>query len=52
MWIKGQNESVLVNVNDICFYKVNKNAGLLNIPYLLWLIFASYLTLGVYILNS
>lgn len=25
MWIRSQNEIVLVNVNDICFYKVNKN---------------------------
>ena len=25
MWIRSQNERVLVNVNDICFYKVNKN---------------------------
>ena len=25
MWIRSQNKSVLVNVNDICFYKVNKN---------------------------
>lgn len=25
MWIRSQNESVLVNVNDICFYKMNKN---------------------------
>lgn len=43
---------ILVLIMIIRFYKVNKNAGLLNIPYLLWLIFASYLTLGVYILNS
>ena len=25
MWIRSQNESVLLNVNDICFYKFNKN---------------------------
>lgn len=24
MWIRSQNESVLVNVNDICIYKMNK----------------------------
>ena len=29
----------------------NKLAGLLQIPYLLWLIFAAYLNLAVYILN-
>ena len=33
------------------FYKCNKLAGLMNIPYLLWLLFASYLSLSVYLLN-
>ena len=33
------------------FYKKDKLAGLIQIPYLLWLIFASYLNLGIYILN-
>ena len=33
------------------FYKVNKLSGLINIPYLIWLIFAAYLSFGVYILN-
>ncbi|MEI3508353.1 MAG: TspO/MBR family protein [Bacilli bacterium] len=33
------------------FLKINKTAGLLQIPYLLWLIFAAYLNLGVYLLN-
>ena len=33
------------------FYKINKKAGLLNVPYILWLIFAAYLNLGVYLLN-
>ncbi len=36
----------------IKFYQKNKLAGLLQIPYLLWTIFATYLNLGVYILNS
>lgn len=35
----------------ICFYKENKTAGLLQIPYLIWLLFAAYLNLSVYILN-
>ena len=35
----------------IKFYQKNKLAGLLQIPYLLWTIFATYLNLGVYILN-
>lgn len=35
----------------IMFYRVNKTAGLLQIPYLLWLTFAAYLNLSAYILN-
>lgn len=35
----------------VVFYKRNKTAGLLQIPYLLWVLFASYLNLGVYLLN-
>ena len=42
---------ILVIPMLIDFYKKNKLAGLLQIPYLLWLIFAAYLNLGVYILN-
>lgn len=33
------------------FYKINKAAGLLQIPYLLWLIFASVLSFSVYLMN-
>ena len=33
------------------FYGKNKVAGLLQIPYLLWLIFASILNLSIYLLN-
>ena len=33
------------------FYKLNKLSGLINIPYLIWLIFAAYLSFGIYILN-
>ena len=29
------------------FYKLNKLSGLINIPYLIWLIFAAYLSFGV-----
>lgn len=36
----------------IKFYKVNKTAGLLQIPYLLWLIFALYLNFSIYLLNK
>lgn len=33
------------------FYNKNKISGLLQIPYILWVIFAAYLNLGFYILN-
>ena len=33
------------------FYKVNKTAAYLQIPYLLWLTFAAYLNWNIYLLN-
>ena len=33
------------------FYRINKVSGYLNIPYLIWLIFASVLNLSIYFLN-
>lgn len=33
------------------FYQLDKRAAYLNIPYLLWLIFAGYLNFSVYLLN-
>ena len=36
----------------ISFGRVNKAAGLLQIPYILWLLFAGYLNLAVYLLNG
>ena len=33
------------------FYSVSKIAGILLIPYLLWIIFATYLNIGYFILN-
>ena len=33
------------------FYNKNKTAGLIQIPYFLWVLFATYLNLGFYILN-
>lgn len=43
---------VLVLAMSISFYKVNKTAGLLQIPYLLWVTFAGYLNIALYILNK
>ena len=42
----------LVILMIIEFYKKNKVAGLLQIPYLLWIIFASFLNLSIYLLNK
>lgn len=33
------------------FYKISKSAGLLQIPYLIWLTFAGYLNFAIYLLN-
>ncbi len=43
---------VLVVIMIYRFYNKNKVAGLLQIPYLIWLVFATYLNLGVYLLNK
>lgn len=42
---------ILVIIMIKKFYKVNKLSSLINIPYLIWLLFASYLSFGVYLLN-
>lgn len=35
----------------VMFYRVSRLAGLLQIPYILWLTFAAYLNLSVFLLN-
>ena len=42
----------LVIVMTVKFYKINKPAGLLQIPYIIWLLFAAYLNLSVYLMNK
>lgn len=42
---------VLVVIMIYKFYKINKVAGLLQIPYLIWLIFASILNFNIFLLN-
>lgn len=42
---------VLVLLMIRCFYPINKVAAYMNIPYLIWLTFAAYLNIGVWILN-
>ena len=41
----------IVIVMDIKFYHIDKISSYLLIPYIIWLVFAGYLTFGVYILN-
>ena len=43
--------AVLVTVMIVRFYRKDKIAGLLQIPYLLWVLFATYLTIAIYFLN-
>ena len=42
---------ILIGLNIVYFGKINKNAGLLLVPYLLWCVFALYLNIGIWILN-
>ena len=50
LWILLLDSLVLVMI--YYFYNKNKSAGLLQIPYLIWVLFASYLNLAIYILNK
>ncbi len=42
---------VLVLITTILFYRIYKIAGYLMIPYLLWILFATYLNIGIAVLN-
>ncbi|WP_029288235.1 TspO/MBR family protein [Pedobacter sp. R20-19] len=42
---------IVVILNAVMFYKIDKWAGLLFIPYILWVSFASFLTYNLFILN-
>lgn len=42
---------LLILVMVIYFYKIDKKAALLQIPYLLWVAFAGYLNFMIYLLN-
>lgn len=43
---------ILVIIMILNFYKKYKLSGLLQIPYLLWILFASYLNISIYLLNN
>ena len=42
---------IVVGYMIYCFFKVNKKAAYLQIPYLVWCLFATYLNLAFYLLN-
>ena len=42
---------ILVILMTYQFYKQNKISGILLIPYVLWLLFATYLNISIYFLN-
>jgi len=42
---------IFIITNIIVFYKISNKAGLLLIPYLLWVTFATILNFSIYILN-
>ena len=41
----------LIIANIILFYRISKPAGIMLIPYLLWVTFAGYLNFAIYLLN-
>ncbi len=49
IWIILLDVIVIIMIKK--FYKINKTAAYLQIPYLLWILFATYLNYGFYILN-
>lgn len=49
IWIILLAILVIIMIKE--FYKKNKIAGILQIPYILWVLFASYLNISTYILN-
>ncbi len=42
---------IIILANIAAFYKISKPAGVLLIPYFLWVSFAGYLNISVYLLN-
>lgn len=44
--------TILYILMTVKFYKKDKIAGLLQVPYVIWTIFATYLNFGIYLLNK
>ncbi len=42
---------LLIIITTVKFFGVRKSAGILMLPYLLWVTFAAYLNLSIYLLN-
>ena len=42
---------ILVIINAVLFYRIDKRAGYLLIPYILWVTFAGYLNFAIILLN-
>ncbi|CAH0289736.1 Tryptophan-rich protein TspO [Pedobacter sp. Bi27] len=42
---------IIIVINGLVFYKINKWAGLIFIPYFLWVSFATILTYNIFMLN-
>lgn len=42
---------ILVIIMIYIFYKIDSKAGLFQIPYLIWILFATYLNISIFILN-
>ncbi len=42
---------LLILATTVLFYRISKPAGYLMLPYLLWVTFAGYLNLSIYLLN-
>jgi dihydroorotate dehydrogenase electron transfer subunit len=47
----GKKLDVLVGLMIYWFYNTKKVSGILNILYMVWILFATYLTIGIYVLN-
>lgn len=42
---------IFIVVTAVLFYKISKPAGILLIPYIIWVTFAGYLNFAIYLLN-
>lgn len=49
VWLLGM--LVLIAICAALFYHIDRRAGIMLLPYLVWTVFAGYLNLGVFLLN-